>query len=49
MALGTMNTVKRGLTHLCAAHEPCVWGKWPTHGDFVRHNATHAQAEFWLK
>jgi len=49
MSLNALHSVKRGLTHLCVAREPSVWGKWPTHGDYIRHNVSHEQAEFWLQ
>ena len=49
MALEALHLVKRGLTHFCAAREPSLWGKWPTHGDYVRHNVSHEQAEFWIQ
>ncbi|BDT67996.1 hypothetical protein os1_21770 [Comamonadaceae bacterium OS-1] len=29
------------------AHPPSVWGKLPSHGDYVRHRVTPAQAQAW--
>lgn len=49
MSLNALHFVKRGLTHMCVAREPSVWGKLPTHGDYIRHNVSHEQTEFWLQ
>ncbi len=49
MPLKKIDHVKKGLAHWCAAEPPCIWGKWPSHGDYIRHNVTHEQAEYWMK
>lgn len=49
MSQGALHMLKRGLTHWSTARKPSIWGKWPSHGDYIRHNVSHEQAEFWLQ
>lgn len=47
MGANIFNAIKHALTQRLLAQRPCVWGKLPSHGDYVRYRCSPQQAWMW--